>query len=270
MILPGAARHAPPSRGATISARARRRAISGARKRKRLPYQARAAISRSGLASPAGLTGKPFAGLSWLSCSRSPFSFGRSPAVVSRPDPPVARAGAPHASGVARRGRDINPDSRLAAFALAPPAGFPPASHRSGPAHRRGACPRRPRSSGLIHRVEPPGCPAVLDPSRRVLAGGAPVAPDERLSTHPALRAGRSWRRVRPPPFPPSVAGSPGAGRRSVPPPAARCAPADGLRTSPARPGRTPMPTDFNENRPHRPGPDYAQPNRTRPIPASP
>ena len=188
MILPGAARHAPPSRGATISARARRRAISGARKRKRLPYQARAAISRSGLASPAGLTGKPFAGLSWLSCSRSPFSFGRSPAPVSWPDPPVARAGAPHASGVARRVTGTSTRIAVAAFALAPPAGFPPASHRSGPARLvRGACPRRPRSSGLSHRVEPPGCPARSSSDRRVLAGGAPVAPDERLSTHPAL-----------------------------------------------------------------------------------
>src|SRR4051812_26920087 len=179
MILPGAARHAPPSRGATISARARRRAISGARKRKRLPYQARAAISRSGLASPAGLTGKRFSRLSWLSCSRSPFSFGRSPATVSWPDPPVARAGAPHASGVARaRDRDINPDS---------PRGFRPRPPRGIPTRFASERPRAPRRARhVLVAPVPRGFPSgrtarlsrLLLSERRVLAGGAPVAPD--------------------------------------------------------------------------------------------
>ena len=45
---------------------------------------------------------------------------------------------------------------------------------------------------------------------------------------------------------------------------------ADGLRTSPARPGRTPIPTDFNENGPTAPVRTMRNPNRTRPIPASP
>ena len=77
------------------------RAISGARKRKLLPYHPVRPLRGSAWRLPMGLTGKPLPGLSWLSSSRSPF-LGRSPAVVHRPDPPVARAGAPHASGVTR------------------------------------------------------------------------------------------------------------------------------------------------------------------------
>ena len=221
MILPGAARHAPPSRGATISARARRRAISGARKRKRLPYQARAAISRSGLASPAGLTGKPFAGLSWLSCSRSPFPFGRSPALVSWPDPPVARAGAPHASGVARRVTGTSTRIAVCGFRPRPPGGIStrfaserPRALRAGhvlvaPVPRgcpigsnRPVVPLVPRRVGGSWRAEPPS--HRTSASRRIRryepaahGGGSGRLPFPRRWRGPRARAGDRCRRLR-------------------------------------------------------------------------
>jgi len=93
----------------------------------------------------------------------------------------VAEIGGPHASCVAR-----------AVSALAPQAGFAPASHRDGPApNERGVSLSPPFVGESVHRIERPVCPTRLASSRvtRPLAGRASVEPDERLSTHPALRA---------------------------------------------------------------------------------
>ena len=224
MILPGAARHVPPSRGATISARASSACDFGGQKEEAAP-----------LPGPCGhfaVRPRVSGGPHWQAlCGPLVVElFAVAVSLRAIPGPglvagPPGRPGgcSPRQRGCAARDRDINPDSRRG-FRPRPPGGIPTRFASERPRARRGACPRRPRSSGLSHRVEPPGCPARSSSNQRVLAGGAPVAPDVASRRIRRVRAGRSWRRVRPPPFPPSVAGSPGAGRRSVPPPAARCA----------------------------------------------